>query len=40
VYNARGLNSYTLYRCGSSACNKVAEENSQSSDAKETTRRN
>jgi pilus assembly protein CpaB len=40
VYNARGLNSYTLYRCGSSGCNKVAEENSQSSDAKEPTRRN
>src|SRR5215471_9117229 len=40
VYNARGLNSYTLYRCGSSGCDKVAEENSQSSDAKQPTRRN
>jgi pilus assembly protein CpaB len=40
VYNVRGLNSYTLYRCGSSGCDKVAEENSQSSDAKEPTRRN
>jgi pilus assembly protein CpaB len=29
VYNSRGLNSYTLYRCGSSACDKVGEENSQ-----------
>jgi Flp pilus assembly protein CpaB len=38
VYNARGLNSYTLYRCGSSGCDKVGEENSQSSDAKEPTR--
>src|SRR5438876_773406 len=35
VYNSRGLNSYTLYRCGSSGCDKVGEENSQSSDAKE-----
>jgi pilus assembly protein CpaB len=35
VYNSRGLNSYTLYRCGSSACDKVGEENSKSSDAKE-----
>src|SRR6516165_10611275 len=40
VYNSRGLNSYALYRCGSSGCDKVAEENSQSSDAKEPTRRN
>jgi len=40
VYNSRGLNSYTLYRCGSSGCDKVGEENSQSSDAKEPTRRN
>src|SRR5262249_50034289 len=29
VYNSRGLNSYTLYRCGSSACDKVGEETSQ-----------
>ena len=29
VYNSRGLNSYTLYRCGSSGCDKVAEENSK-----------
>jgi pilus assembly protein CpaB len=29
VYNARGLDSYTLYRCGSSACDKVGEENSK-----------
>jgi pilus assembly protein CpaB len=29
VYNSRGLNNYTLYRCGSSACDKVGEENSQ-----------
>ena len=28
VYNSRGLNSYTLYRCGSSGCDKVGEENS------------
>ena len=35
VYNSRGLNSYTLYRCGSSGCDKVGEEKSQSSDAKE-----
>ena len=27
VYNSRGLNSYTLYRCGSSGCDKVGEEN-------------
>jgi pilus assembly protein CpaB len=33
VYNSRGLNSYTLYRCGSSGCDKAAEENSKSSDA-------
>jgi len=38
VYNSRGLNSYTLYRCGSSGCDKVAEENSKSSDAKEPAR--
>jgi pilus assembly protein CpaB len=38
VYNLRGLNSYTLFRCGSSACDKVAEENSKSSDAKEPSR--
>ncbi len=38
VYNSRGLNSYTLYRCGSSACDKVGEENSKSSDAKEPVR--
>jgi pilus assembly protein CpaB len=38
VYNSRGLNSYTLYRCGSSGCDKVGEENSQSSDAKESVR--
>jgi pilus assembly protein CpaB len=31
VYNSRGLNSYTLYRCGSSACDKVGEENSANS---------
>jgi pilus assembly protein CpaB len=29
VYNSRGLNNYTLYRCGSSACDKVGEENSK-----------
>src|SRR5262249_53558842 len=33
VYNSRGLNSYTLYRCGSSACDKVGEENSASPSA-------
>ena len=38
VYNSRGLNSYTLYRCGSSGCDKVGEENSKISDAKEPTR--
>jgi pilus assembly protein CpaB len=31
VYNSRGLNSYTLYRCGSSGCDKVGEETSKSS---------
>jgi pilus assembly protein CpaB len=30
VYNSRGLNSFTLYRCSSSACDKVGEENSKS----------
>jgi pilus assembly protein CpaB len=30
VYNSRGLNSYKLYRCGSSGCDKVGGENSQS----------
>jgi pilus assembly protein CpaB len=29
VYNVRGLNSYRLYRCGSSGCDKVGEENSK-----------
>ena len=29
VYNSRGLNSYTVYRCGSSDCDKVGEENSK-----------
>jgi pilus assembly protein CpaB len=30
VYNSqRGLNSYTLFRCGSSGCDKVGEENSK-----------
>ena len=29
VYNSRGLNSYTLYRCGSSGCDKVGQENPQ-----------
>src|SRR5262249_37931541 len=29
VYNSRGLNSYTLYRCGSSGCDKVGEENAK-----------
>src|SRR6516164_9039851 len=38
VHNLRGLNSYTLFRCGSSACDKVGEENSKSSDAKEPSR--
>jgi pilus assembly protein CpaB len=28
VYNSRGLNSYALYRCGSSGCDKVGEETS------------
>jgi len=32
VYNSRGLNSYALYRCGSSGCDKVGEENSMSRD--------
>ena len=26
IYNLRGLNSFTLYRCGSSVCDKVGEE--------------
>jgi pilus assembly protein CpaB len=30
VYNSRGLNSYTLFRCGSSGCDKVGEETSKS----------
>jgi pilus assembly protein CpaB len=30
VYNLRGLNSYSLFRCGSSACDKIGEENSKS----------
>jgi pilus assembly protein CpaB len=29
VYNVRGLNSYRLYRCGSSGCDKAGEENSK-----------
>ena len=35
VYNSRGLNSYALYRCGSSGCDKVGEENSKSREATE-----
>jgi pilus assembly protein CpaB len=34
VYNSRGLNSYTLYRCGSSGCDKVGEENSKGENSK------
>jgi pilus assembly protein CpaB len=30
VYNSRGLNSYTVFRCGSSGCDKVGEETSKS----------
>jgi pilus assembly protein CpaB len=37
VYNSRGLNNYTLYRCGSSACDKVGEENSQRTAAQSNT---
>jgi pilus assembly protein CpaB len=32
VYNSRGLNSYALYRCGSSGCDKIGEENSNKED--------
>jgi pilus assembly protein CpaB len=38
VYNSRGLNSYALYRCGSSGCDKVGEENSQSRDKPDTSK--
>jgi pilus assembly protein CpaB len=38
VYNSRGLNSYALYRCGSSGCNKVGEENSMSRDKADTSK--
>jgi pilus assembly protein CpaB len=38
VYNSRGLNSYALYRCGSSGCDKVGEENSKSRDKDDTSK--
>jgi pilus assembly protein CpaB len=38
VYNSRGLNSYALYRCGSSGCDKVGEENSMSKDKEDTSK--
>ena len=38
VYNSRGLNSYALYRCGSSGCDKVGEENSKSRDKEDTSK--
>jgi pilus assembly protein CpaB len=38
VYNSRGLNSYALYRCGSSGCDKVGEENSMSRDKVDTSK--
>jgi Flp pilus assembly protein CpaB len=38
VYNSRGLNSYVLYRCGSSGCDKVGEENSLSRDKEDTSK--
>jgi pilus assembly protein CpaB len=38
VYNSRGLNSYALYRCGSSGCDKVGEENSMSRDKTDTSK--
>jgi pilus assembly protein CpaB len=38
VYNSRGLNSYALYRCGSSGCDKVGEENSMSRDKEDTSK--
>jgi pilus assembly protein CpaB len=38
VYNSRGLNSYALYRCGSSSCDKVGEENSLSRDKADITK--
>ena len=34
VYNARGLNNYTVYRCGSSDCDKVGEENTRLTEEK------
>jgi pilus assembly protein CpaB len=37
VYNSRGLNSYALYRCGSSGCDKVGEENSKRPEAQSNT---
>jgi pilus assembly protein CpaB len=39
VYNSRGLNSYALYRCGSSGCDKVGEENSKSRDKEDTSKK-
>jgi pilus assembly protein CpaB len=38
VYNSRGLNSYALYRCGLSGCDKVGEENSKSRDKPDTSK--